>query len=65
MTRLLKTLFIVGVVCVLAASLASAGENASATAQLYWLSGSASASTALTTRNYTGNNAIIEVTLKG
>ncbi|HVP39234.1 MAG TPA: hypothetical protein VMS93_08640 [Candidatus Saccharimonadales bacterium] len=65
MTKLLKTLFIVGVVCVLAASLASAGQNSGASAQLYWLSGSASNSTALPSRNYTGNNAIVEVTLKG
>ncbi|HVP38891.1 MAG TPA: hypothetical protein VMS93_06860 [Candidatus Saccharimonadales bacterium] len=65
MTRLLKTLLIVGVVCALAASLASAGQNAGASARLYWMAGSASNSTALASRNCTGNDAIVQVTLKG
>ncbi|HVP38892.1 MAG TPA: hypothetical protein VMS93_06865 [Candidatus Saccharimonadales bacterium] len=66
MTKFLTTLITVAVVCALAAGVACAGQNAGASARLYWMAGTAATSTSLgTVRNSTANTAIAEVTIKG
>jgi len=65
MTKLLKTLITVAVVSVLAFSVASAGQNAGATAYIYWLSAATTTGTVIGSRDITSCTAVCQVTIKG